>query len=388
MTPRRLLIVSHVVHYEHEGAVLAYGPYAREIEIWADLFAEVAIACPVRRGPAAPDALPIRRDNVRVWPVAETGGRGPGPRLHQLSRLPGMIGTMAAAIGWADAVHVRCPGNLGLLGAALAPLSGKPRVAKFAGQWNGYDGEVWTGRLQRWLLRRWWAAPVLVYGEWPGDPAHIVPFFTSMMTDEQVDRAAAVAATKTIGSPLKVLFAGRLEPVKRVDALLEAAGLLEQRGVPAEIVVLGDGSQRHRLERLAADLPNASPVRFVGALPFDEALAWYAWADCLVLPSEHSEGWPKVVAEAMCHGVVCVAVDHGQVRRMLDGRGVVLSSGAPAEIAAALADIASAPTRYSAMSKDASQWARGYSLEGMRAALAALLSDRWATPMTVGEGRR
>jgi hypothetical protein len=44
----------------------------------------------------------------------------------------------------ADAIHVRCPGNLGVL---LAPLFTRRLVAKYAGQWNGHHGERFALRL-------------------------------------------------------------------------------------------------------------------------------------------------------------------------------------------------------------------------------------------------
>jgi hypothetical protein len=37
----RLLIVSHVVHYRTSDGYHAYSAYAKEIEIWADLFPDV-----------------------------------------------------------------------------------------------------------------------------------------------------------------------------------------------------------------------------------------------------------------------------------------------------------------------------------------------------------
>ena len=59
--PKRLLIVSHVRHYRHDGQLGAYGPYAREIDIWADLFESVVIAAPLRRVPFPGDCLPFTR---------------------------------------------------------------------------------------------------------------------------------------------------------------------------------------------------------------------------------------------------------------------------------------------------------------------------------------
>jgi hypothetical protein len=377
----KLLVVSHVVHYLYGGTLSAYGPYAREIDIWADLFPEVLIASPCRNEAPPQDAIPFTRRNVRVVPQLETGGDDWRSKIRQVLMLPAHALRLTRALREADAVHVRCPGNLGLMGAALAPLFTSRLVAKYAGQWNGYAGEPLTVKMQRAVLgSRWWKGPVTVYGEWPGQPPHVVPFFTSMMEAAQVERAAGVAAGKRIGTPLRVLFSGRLVAAKRVAALLEGLGLALKHGVPFEAVIVGDGPDRETLERQAQTLGIGGQTKFTGALPFDEAIKWYEWAHCLVLPSQHSEGWPKVVAEAMCYGLICVAVEHGQVPAMLAGRGILLKQGTGEEIAAALAGVAARPAEYEAMMRDAAAWARQFSLEGLRDAIAALLARHWNLP--------
>jgi len=209
----------------------------------------------------------------------------------------------------------------------------------------------------------------------------VVPFFTSMMTDDMVERAVAVADTRKVSGPLRVLFSGRLAAEKRVDALLEAAKILVDRGVPIEVTLVGGGVEEANLRRQTEALGLKNMVKFTGSLPFEESLRWYEWAHCLVLPSRHSEGWPKVIAEGMCYGLVCVAVAHGQVPAMLEGRGLTLASGTPQEIADALQQVAQRPGDFSEMTRRASAWARRYSLEGLREALRELLNRHWGVDL-------
>ena len=263
----------------------------------------------------------------------------------------------------------------------MAPLFSRYLVAKYAGQWNPHETERVPTLVQRLLLgSRWWRGPVTVYGEWPDQPAHVVPFFTSMMTAEQVERAVRVAAVKRIERPLRVLYSGMLEPRKRVDALIDAVRLLVAEGVPIELTIVGHGPEGEALRARAGDLQARGIVTFIGALPYDESLRWFEWAHAMVLPSQHSEGWPKVVAEGMCHGLLCVAVAHGQVPRMLTGRGVLLPTGSPEEIRQALRGAANDPAGQQPVMQAASAWARQFSLEGLRRALADLLADRWKLP--------
>ena len=175
---KKLLIISHVLHYQWNKKLYAFGPYVREIDIWADLFTEVFISAPFKKGKPPPDALAFSRSNISILPQPETGGDIWIAKLYQICMLPILIYNLIRAMCKVDAIHVRCPGNLGLLGCIFAPLFSKYRIAKYAGQWNGYVGEPWTVRLQRKILSsRWWKAPVLVYGKWPNQPKHIISFF-------------------------------------------------------------------------------------------------------------------------------------------------------------------------------------------------------------------
>lgn len=363
----RLCIVSHVVHYRHGGRVHAYAPYAREIEVWADLFPEVRIAAPCEDAPPPGDAATIGRNNVAVDPQPRAGGDSLGAKLRQGAMLPWMAFKMAGALRKADAVHVRCPGNLGLLGAVLAPLFSRRRIAKYAGQWPDWDGEARTVRLQKALLRsRWWRAPVTVYGSWPGQPPWIVPFFTSVLDRGQIERARRSADLRKATDRPRVLFVGRLSRAKNVDVLLDALG-----GLPCTIV--GDGPERAALQARA---PQAV---FAGAVDFDRVLGFYETHDVLVLASE-TEGWPKAIVEAMAFGLVCIGSDRGLIPQILgEGRGLVVPPRDVEALATALRR-ASDPGEAAAIRARAAPFGQRYSLEDLREALRELMARWWTRP--------
>ncbi|MEP4651101.1 MAG: glycosyltransferase, partial [Ilumatobacter sp.] len=93
-----------------------------------------------------------------------------------------------------------------------------------------------------------------------------------------------------------VVFAGRLEPVKRIESLVRAFAEDEVALSHAHLVVAGDGSQRPVLEELVADLGLAERVRFLGHR--HDVVDVIAAADCVALVSS-SEGLPYVVLEAI-----------------------------------------------------------------------------------------
>ena len=381
-TPRDLLIVSHVVHYRHEGRLFAYGPYAREIDIWADLFPRVTIAAPCRDEEPGGDCLPFGRPNIAISPQRETGGETIRAKVGQLLALPALAWGLARAMRRSEAIHVRCPGNLGLLGTVLGPLFSRRLVAKYAGQWSDYRGEPPTSRLQKAILRsRWWRGPVTVYGRWPGQPPHVVPFFTSLLTADQAARARESAAGGRPRAPLRVLYVGRLSRPKNVDTIIASVKRLNDRGRPCECAVVGEGPRRPALEAQVAALGLGDRVELVGSTGFDRVLDYYEWADVLVLASE-TEGWPKAIAEGMAFGLVCVGSDRGLIPQMLgEGRGLVVPPGDVEALAEALERIAGAPDGQDDMRARAALWAQRYTLEGLREALRELLEAEWGVPI-------
>tara|TARA_B100000029_G_scaffold426187_1_gene434956 strand:+ start:520 stop:1620 length:1101 start_codon:yes stop_codon:yes gene_type:complete len=125
--------------------------------------------------------------------------------------------------------------------------------------------------------------------------------------------------------PLQILFVGRLEAIKGVDGLFE---LLRQH-TDWRLVVVGDGTERCRLEQAAADLDN---VVFLGAVPPERIPEHLACAHVLVLPgsarSRRTEGLPTVLLEAMAAGRAVVAADTGGVGELVDTRvGMLVEPG-------------------------------------------------------------
>lgn len=374
-----LVIISHVIHYKYESRDYAYGPYAREIDIWADLFPKITIAAPLRKQKPPPDCLPFNRSNIEISPQLERGGDTWIDKFIQILSLPTLFFGLARAMNKADAIQVRCPGNLGLLGVILAPLFSSYRVAKYAGQWNGYAGEPLSNRIQRFILSsNWWKSPVLVYGHWDGQPKHIKPFFTSMMSEDQVSHALAVSKTKgLVNQPLRLLYSGRLVPEKHVEVIIASMDILIDQGLNVVLKIVGDGPSRNELEAQVKELNLESHIQFEGAFPYEEALRWNEWADCLVLASKHSEGWPKVVAEAMCYGVIPIVISHGQLTEMVKGRGFLLKEGSPQEFAREITNVNVLGDDVKKIRDRASNWAVQYSLSSMRKELRALLSREW-----------
>jgi glycosyltransferase involved in cell wall biosynthesis len=136
-----------------------------------------------------------------------------------------------------------------------------------------------------------------------------------------------------------VLSVGRLVSLKGVDGLILASA-----GQPWELVVVGDGPERSRLEGLAASLGRT--VRFTGALGRAQLEEYYGAADVLVVNSIH-EGFPHVALEAMAAGVPVIAAAAGGIPEVvMPGRsGVLVPPGDDRALRSAIAALFADPDR-------------------------------------------
>ena len=100
----------------------------------------------------------------------------------------------------------------------------------------------------------------------------------------------------------------RLEPEKNLEFLLRGVKLLrEQVGDCFRVLIIGDGSQRGELIRLAEDMDLSHNVEFCGRIAQDELRNYYHACD-LFLFTSRSETQGIVLIEAMAAGLPVVAV--------------------------------------------------------------------------------
>ena len=109
-----------------------------------------------------------------------------------------------------------------------------------------------------------------------------------------------------------VLFAGRLIKEKNVDLLIRSIGILRETHPAVQCLIVGEGPERERLERLVGELDLNSNVRFTGfADNWSEVLSYMKSSKVFVLPSVR-EGFGMVVLEANACGLPVITVRHPQ----------------------------------------------------------------------------
>ncbi len=146
--------------------------------------------------------------------------------------------------------------------------------------------------------------------------------------------ASRRADAKAEGGPL-VGLVGRLAWEKGVDLFLRAAAKVLVAVPHARFVVVGEGPDREKLERLIDQLGIRASVELLGHR--DAMPSLYASLDVMV-SSSRQEGLPMAVLEGMASGLALVATAVGEVPAVVvDGRtGVLLPAEDVERMAAAI----------------------------------------------------
>jgi glycosyltransferase involved in cell wall biosynthesis len=143
--------------------------------------------------------------------------------------------------------------------------------------------------------------------------------------------------------------------------------------------VIGDGSERGRLEALRAELPGADRIELQGER--NDADRWYPRFDLFVLPS-WNEGISCTIQEAMTSGLPVIASRVGGNPELInDGEtGLLVSAGDEDELHAALVSLLDAPERRRTLGENARREAlRRFGIDAMVARYDELYSTLFQT---------
>lgn len=361
----RLLIISHTPHYRHDGRIVGWGATTREIDELATLFESIVHLAPLYPDVAPASAMPYRSPRVRLRPLAPAGGERLGEKLQIPLRYPAYARAILQECRSADVVHVRAPANISLLALVLLAILRRPKVrwAKYAGDWSGGKSEPATYRFQRWWLAKGFHRGVVtVNGRWPNQVPHIHSFLNPCLTETELEQGCEASRSKRLVQPLRLLFVGRIESAKGVDICLELMAQLGKANISAHLDVVGEGEEISKFQQQARSLNVFPRVTFHGGLPRDMLSEYYGRAHFILLPSE-SEGWPKVLSEAMAFGAVPIATAVGSIPEYLRGfsTGQAISLRDPSLLRAAIQDYLNAPSVWAQHSMNAVKAARQFS---------------------------
>ncbi|MBN2208650.1 MAG: glycosyltransferase family 4 protein [Candidatus Coatesbacteria bacterium] len=388
----KLCVISHKRHWLREDKPVSSGGFVLEIDYWATMFDSVLLCVPLHKDEQPPKgAYGYRAPNVEIAPLPPFKANLPKRFVWRFRKSYRFLMNvvrffkMLRAIRACDAVCVRCPGRASMTGLIAAILAGRRRCVRYGANWFPEEDESPSEARQKALLRgKLFKGPVLVH--WYPDErlgVNVVPIFGSTITKADVEETRELAIARQLSSRPKLIFVGRLSKEKNVDVILEGIAALksavDSAGSELSFDICGDGDQRKFLEERATSLGLGSIVTFQGMIPHTALGENYKTADILLLASS-TEGWPKVLIEAMLYGLPCIGTSVGSVPHIIGRngeRGMLWPVGRPELLAEAIAKLPGDRDLYKSMSRAARAWAETRTLERYRDEVRAVLEKAW-----------
>ena len=369
------VIITHVQHIKENSKYFGYAPYVREMNIWLKYVEKVTVVAPIEKSKLDNIHSAYNHKNIVFKEVSDFNIISISNTLSALIKLPSIIWTIFFAMKSADHIHLRCPGNMGLLASLvqiLFPLT--PKTAKYAGNWDPNAKQPLTYKIQKWILNNTFLTrnmQVLVYGDWKGNSKNIKPFFTATYSESKKE----LILPRNLKQPIKFIFVGTFSIGKMPLYAIQMVEKLKNEGVDVHLNLFGDGVLRKDLENYIKTNKLDSFIHLKGNQQKDIIELAYKESQFLILASK-SEGWPKVVAEAMFWGCLPLTTNVSCVNYMIDNenRGHLLSLRLEDDVKM-VSDLIKNEMNYLKMCIEARDWSQLYTTEYFENEIANLLRE-------------
>nr|WP_315145573.1 glycosyltransferase [uncultured Flavobacterium sp.] len=369
------VIITHVSHILEQNRYFAYAPYVREMNIWAKKVDKVILVAPLVDANKSPIDSGYEHQNIDFVAIESFDVLSFTGFLKTIFKTPKICFQIFCAMQKADHLHLRCPGNIGLLGSLVQILfPNKTKTAKYAGNWDPKSKQPWTYRLQKWILSNTFLTrnmQVLVYGEWTGSSKNIKPFFTATYTEAE----KSTIFLKDLKKQIRFIFVGALVSGKKPLYAIQLVESLFKKGFDVALNLYGEGGERKSLEEYIGQNKLSNIISLQGNQTQEKVKKAYESSHFVILPSD-SEGWPKAIAEGMFWGCVPLATAVSCVPFMLDygQRGVLLEMDIEKD-ALKIAGLLNDEFDYSSKVQRASGWSRQFTLDVFEKDIKTLLES-------------
>ena len=201
------------------------------------------------------------------------------------------------------------------------------------------------------------------YDAYSGSSKNPLLYFDSRTIPEMLIAREEIAARITRFEErqrIRILFSGRLSPIKGVHHLVPMADALRRRDMDFELWIAGDGPLRKQIDADIHALGLDAQVRCLGSLDFSRELMPLLRDEIDVFACPHLQGDPSCTyLETMAAGVPIVGYGNEAWRglQQRSGAGLVSPRTRPAALATAISALASNPVELRQLSFNAAEFA-------------------------------
>jgi glycosyltransferase involved in cell wall biosynthesis len=278
-----------------------------------------------------------------------------------------------------DAIHAPIPGDVGTIGMLGGFFFRKPLFVRYCGNW--LQPKTTAERFWRWFMEKTAGGRnvMLATGGAAEPPSHnpnVHWIFSTSLTQQQLKSHASSKPYPPNGH-MRLINVARQEAGKGTDVLIQALPHLQRTHPGVSVEIVGDGAALSQLKALSLAPGLQGVIRFHGSVPHHRVLELLRSAYLFCFPSA-SEGFPKVVLEALACGLPVVSTRVSVLPQLLgSGCGILIDEATPEALARGIETALADSTTYEAMSRRAIETAQQYSLESWRDTIGGYLESAW-----------
>ena len=384
----KLVVFSHKICWKSEQSPSGWatdGGFVYHMQSLASTYEQTVLLVPVRKSGQSKGEVCFTDRSIKMIPLMEPFGSGLLRKLlfpvWFIIHLPKFITHVLSS----DVVHSPIPGDVGTIGMLLGPLLRKKVFVRYCGNWMAiktfpekcwaWYGETFAGKSIAYLCTGGNNDP-------PSKKNNALKwiFSTSMLKRELESYPHKKFDFK---NEFIICMGARLEKEKGFDILINAVSLLAEKIPQLKVELYGDGPDRQLFEEQVIKCHLSEKVKFLGKLNGNEVHQVLARADIFCFPTYSSEGFPKVVIEAMAHSIpvisTAVSVIPNLINNALTPAGLVVEKQNHEQLAEKIEFYYRNPSIHKIHADNAGRVASVFTLENWVDTINNLLNLQWGT---------
>ena len=301
----KLLVVSDSGMFAVGSEVYAFGPVVKELQEMLKIFTAITWIGFNSKDQINNASYIKVSSEIKTILLERVGGKSIIDKVSILKSYPKMYRIINSEIKTHNYIHSRAPSNPAYIAMLLSKkYTQKKFWFKYAGDWTGEASSFYN--FQRKKLKTLKDHCIItVNGQWRNQSQNIIAFENPCLDEKDRFDGKLVVSEKKLADKINFCFVGGLNKNKGIDKIMEAFKNISSDKI-GTFHVVGDGKLKLALKQ---DVKNiTAKVVFHGALPKSDVQEIYKKSHFIILPSQ-SEGFPKVIGEAMNYGCIPIVSD-------------------------------------------------------------------------------
>lgn len=366
----KLLVISHKLCWHSVNSPSGFatdGGFPIQMQALSELFNSTTVAVPILPKGSSEGEIPITGHELIIAPLTPPKGTKLWRKILLLFWLIRNSVMLATNIYKADIVHVPIPSDIGTIGILIAMAARKRLFVRHCGNWHiqrTLAETVWKIFMEQFASKK---NVMLATGGASRQPSrhnqHIRWIFSTTLTRKELEHCS-INNNRNIKTGARLIIVCRQTRNKGTGHLIDSLPLILKTIPDVALDVVGDGEALQEFKLHAIHLGIEDKIKFHGKVNHEEVIKLLKQAHVFCYPTSASEGFPKVVLEALACGLPVITTRVSVLPELImNGCGVLIYDKTPLQIARAVQFCLSDPHIYHYMSTRACITAERFSLE-------------------------